>query len=912
MKRCLSLVRPILMLSLVAVILPAFAQENGEEDLDARNAYEMERLKDPTLGYVPEGMRQKELAFAQTLPYARSKDGASVYSCIGPWNVGGRTRALAVDVFHENIVIAGSVSGGIWRSMDSGQTWQLTSSPMQPFNITCITQDTRKGHEGTWYAGTGELLGGSASNNAAYYYGNGMLKSTDNGITWNVLNTTTSTNNTSFDILWDFIWNTCVRLSDTANTVYAATYGAIYRSQDGGKKWSKTLGGASATGGGYSVYTDVASDSNGIMYASLSSDGWQKGYYRSTDGKKWTLISNASLPPNHKRTSIAIDPNNPDIVYFFAETPDYGKQTFDFRKTPAFHSLWKYEYISGDGSGSGGKWTDLSNNIPSIGGAFGFYYSQTGYDLFIRVMPGNSDAIFLGGTNLWSNLEGFRGTTTTHWIGGYGVNTTMPDYQLYPDHHPDQHNLVFLPSNPNVAFSTCDGGIFKTRDITSANVVWESLNHGYLTTQFYSVAIDHGKPNSHLVIGGLQDNGTFWNRSGDPTSDWVMPGNGDGSYGYITAGAGFYYLSKQEGKIGRYLVDTLGAWTQMCRLDPDSVNKKEYQFINQFAVNPRNEKQLFLPTDKRIWRNNDVTQIPLHAQLDTVAVNTGWEVLTGTVDTNQFWISIACSNTPRGIVYAGSDIGKLIKMPSAEDAQPQVLDITNASFPKNGYINQIAIDPTNADRIMVVFSNYGIPSVFYSADGGTTFTDVSANLEQNPDGSGNGPSCRTAAIMTLSDGTRAFFVGTSAGLYATDTLMGSQTRWVLQAPEALGYAVVNALDFRNEDGWLFAATHGFGMWKAEFSKRNQVLGMEPQNASLNALTVWPNPTNDILHVRWQGSNQARFRLLDEMGRCIYEWPIKQVGDTYTLNLPPVAAGIYYLEVLDQSHSARSTVVVTSN
>ena len=41
----------------------------------------------------------------------------------GPYNVGGRTRALSVDVLDENIILAGGASGGMFRSIDGGNSW---------------------------------------------------------------------------------------------------------------------------------------------------------------------------------------------------------------------------------------------------------------------------------------------------------------------------------------------------------------------------------------------------------------------------------------------------------------------------------------------------------------------------------------------------------------------------------------------------------------------------------------------------------------------------------------------------------------------------------------------------------------------------------------------------------------------
>ena len=66
------------------------------------------------------------MIFAQTLPIS-STLSKSNWIHRGPYNVGGRTRALAIDVLDENILFAGGASGGMFRSVDGGLSWQMTT-----------------------------------------------------------------------------------------------------------------------------------------------------------------------------------------------------------------------------------------------------------------------------------------------------------------------------------------------------------------------------------------------------------------------------------------------------------------------------------------------------------------------------------------------------------------------------------------------------------------------------------------------------------------------------------------------------------------------------------------------------------------------------------------------------------------
>src|SRR6185369_7315660 len=109
--------------------------------------------------------------------------------------------------------------------------------------------------------------------------------------------------------------------------------------------------------------------------------------------------------------------------------------------------------------------------------------------------------------------------------------------------------IYFFPSNPDKMLQSNDGGIFRTEDDRATPVIWEPLNNGYVTGQFYTVAIDHSATANDIVIGGTQDNGTWFTRNTNLTSPWANPGAGDGAYCAIDDGHHYYYTSRQQGRI---------------------------------------------------------------------------------------------------------------------------------------------------------------------------------------------------------------------------------------------------------------------------------------------------------------------------------------------------------------------------
>ena len=175
--------------------------ESGEEGgPSSRLEFDWLRLKSPHTNTIPVGIQKRALEFSKSIPnyneinigLRRAKSSNTSLECKtrGPYNVGGRTRALAIDIADSSTFIAGGVSGGIWRSSDGGATWKKMTKPNQLHSVTSIAQDTRVGHRNVWYATTGEGRGNSAGARGAPYRGDGIFKSTDNGYNWSLIAST--------------------------------------------------------------------------------------------------------------------------------------------------------------------------------------------------------------------------------------------------------------------------------------------------------------------------------------------------------------------------------------------------------------------------------------------------------------------------------------------------------------------------------------------------------------------------------------------------------------------------------------------------------------------------------------------------------------------------------------------------
>ena len=153
-----------------------------------------------------------------------------------------------------------------------------------------------------------------------------------------------------------------------------------------------------------------------------------RGIFTSIDGESWTDITPAGFPAFFGRTVMGYTPSNERVVYAFSEDLLGG-----------LGYLWRFDKSAPTGE----KWTDLSANLPAIGGVVGNLNTQTSYNMVVKVHPNDPNLVFVGGTNLYRSTTGFTTPAGQEsWIAGY---SPLNNVSIYPDQHPDQHELLFFP-----------------------------------------------------------------------------------------------------------------------------------------------------------------------------------------------------------------------------------------------------------------------------------------------------------------------------------------------------------------------------------------------------------------------------------------------------------------------------------
>lgn len=755
-------------------------EENEEHEAAyqyLRWKYEADMIKDPTTGEALFGMRDQEIEFAKTVPERNTSSALARlttqnnYLPAGPNNNGGRTRAIAYDVRYNTVVngvtnkvlMAGGVSGGIFRSIDGGANWTRVTPAGEYHNVSSIAQDPRSGFQDTWYAGGGEYIGSSTDATGAGYLAYGMLKSTDNGTTWTRLPLTNMTDFNGaaigagvperFDHPFDYVHK--ISINPTNGDVYVACHRKIVRSSNGGTTF-QTVFGSAVSGFAAGGQGDVVISPTGVVYVAItgaSPDFTLRGIWRSTTGNLNSYLrlaggsilnvdsaanwrgnsysftdvggSNFYTP---KRTLIALAPSNENILYVLYENGLTNTNSARNKEADLFKLT-----ITSTNPTLTYNWTNLSSNLPDFPNgdhdATDPFTIQGGYDLFITVKPNDPNFVLVGGTSLYRSTDGFSTAnynTTLSWIGGYG--NTMPSLTFYPNSHPDIHNVVFNPSNFNEAICANDGGIQMTSNITAAgsSVVWTNINN-YQTLQYYRVAIDP-EIGVNNFAGGAQDNGTqFRDKTGvigiaasDSNNHRRVLGGDGASVGISKKnGAQFIYAGVQLGSIRRgQLQSSLGvpAGNGFTEIRPDNLTEASSstefgEFVTNFKLNPDNTDDLYYINFNRMFRTTGAS---------TVVSSSGWTELTGVSNavnpSNGKNIGIRAIAFSRGAygslhsMYFGTTDGRIFRLddPRNSAAAAVPVNITPTVADLSGLnVQDIAVNPNNDNEIIAVVTNYG-------------------------------------------------------------------------------------------------------------------------------------------------------------------------------------------------------------
>ncbi|HVE72172.1 MAG TPA: hypothetical protein VNI54_12455 [Thermoanaerobaculia bacterium] len=380
-----------------------------------------------------------------------------------PWKTAtGRVKSVAIAPHDPNIVLAGSSSGGIWRSTDAGLTFTPVSDGHSDLSV-------------------GAIAFAPSSPNVVYavsgsdFLGTGVLRSNDSGATWQVVDDPTfAPRGKANRMVVDpsdagRLWVAQTSLQDAASgSVFSS---GLLRSDDDGFSWTTLFRG---------LVSDFAAapGSNSTFLLGVprrDSAGGGSGLYRSTDaGQSWVAVvpGKGSFP----HFTFAFSPASPSRVYLHSSMDSKARI-----------------HVSNDG---GMTWSEIAPTLPA------------GRSSFLVAHPSRSNEIYLGypGGDLHTSTDGgatWRNITTNRSAEG----EFDPASSLT---HIDQHVLVFSPSDERVLYLGNDGGIYKSTD---GGTTFTSLAGTLSLVQAYGIAAHPSDP--AVLFLGTQDNGLERRRNGE-------------------------------------------------------------------------------------------------------------------------------------------------------------------------------------------------------------------------------------------------------------------------------------------------------------------------------------------------------------------------------------------------------------
>jgi len=649
------------------------------------------------------------------------------------------------------------------------------------------------------------------------------------------------------------------------------------------------------------TFSDFSINAKGEIISTLSgnrADG--AGVYLSKDdGKNWSDITPISWPDFTGRGAIAHAPSNPDIAYALIDDVIDDQQ--DAR-------LFYFDLANGtseDRSDSYPQWKGMP--FPNDDGRT---ILASDYNLFISVKPDDENFVVLGGIFMARSFDGF----STPADSAYKHN-------IVSNSHVDFHTGVFDPENPDHFWSGNDGGLYFTQDIKRIdtepytfnifNVIWEDKNKGYNVTQFYTVAQSEDSLD-HRVVGGAQDNGYLLVNPADPKLPHRAFGEefgSDGSFVFMTPD--FNYMSFQFGETYKLKNGSDGnasfevEWTQ---ISPPVFNRG---FIHPWAVDPVDVNTMYYPIENRMYRIDDIDQVPAFGSygeenydLLTDGASLGHENIT----------ALAVSTTPAHTLYYGAlaENPTIKRIKNADTDNPIVEDVSIPNSMAWSYINCIAPNPTAADEWLVVFSNYNIPGLFHTTDGGQTYQLVEGNLASQ--GAIPGPSMEWADILVFENQTY-YFLATNIGVFMTQELDGANTLWEHQGTETVGYALAKMVRTRASDGKVVVATHGRGFFAGYLTPPAIISSTTDQNQQALALRLSPNPAIAYTQLLFKldKSSALELELFDLSGKRVFYQRLGRLNagsHQYTIPLGALSSGIYLLRIGGEGYMESRKLVKT--
>lgn len=723
--------------------------------------------------------------------------------------VGGRITALIQGP--DGAWFAGAADGGVWRSTDQGQHWTAVFDSMPTLSIGALAVNPV---DGSLWVGTGE-----SNTSQDSYAGTGVYRSTNDGASWQRVGDDSLGNNV-------LVSHTVFRIAfDASGDAYAATNNGLFRLSAGAGQWAEVLDPAGPVDNPPydQQVTDVAVVPGSGGATVIAAIGWHgpgntafNGFYQSTDGgNTWSQVTPTG------------DINAADIGRTtFAYSAD-GSRLYAIVQSPAQQGAGAPSVLQGIYSSSGspasvtGPWTLIADAAKLTGSGsasptFGSPGVQAWYNQDLAIDPSNPNHLYAGLEEVYESNDG--GTTwitaSPYWNYNFACDYTNPP--TCPNvTHPDQHGMMIADG---LIVIGNDGGIYsRALSDLAEDGQWNDLNATLRNLQYYDARAGALGAHTTAVWGGMQDNGSGW--LSNSTAQMSEAAGGDGFDVIIDPANGNRIVGEYVD--GTMYTSTDGGHSFADFISPTCVGQAEVGLSPRAGCDPNARFVTPLVPDQQsvnVWLTGGEYVWVSSAGWNTSCTDSAcsWQNVYDTGAGNA--ITALSSANRGGIIYAawvaaGGNPGPAFASGIATNYGGTWHEVNMTGLP-NRYISGVTVDASNPAHAFAVFGGFsrrwvpggGVGHVFETENGGRTWTDISGNL---PDVPGD--------ALVLSNHKLA--VGTDQGVFTATDGHGTATRW-FRLGVGLPNVVVSDLT-PGPDGFIYAATHGRGVWRIAFPGENQ-------------------------------------------------------------------------------------------
>jgi len=882
----------------------------------------------------------------------------------GPDNFAGRTRAIIFDKRDQNYntLYAASVSGGLWKSTTGGILWDPVQGTENIMNITCMVQ----GANGRIYVGTGEAF--NVHRFAAFpgFMGNGIHVS-DDGINFSPLASTVPLMNDTTSA-WAYISRLAVHPTND-QVIYAATHTGLRYSSDGGNSWvlAKTSAGNNLTG----PATDVKIGSDGVTVASvnnmvyISAQGQFDQFVNVSTGTTTTLPF-ASIA----RAEVGISPQNPNIMYALV-----------VRGVPSFGQLENIYKTSNKGQ----SWRIVGPGGSAFFNVFGA--DNVGdYAATIIVHPTNPDVIYVGGKNLWRGTkileDGFYEWKNMLGTAAWFNNSNHHCYVFKPNDpntlyigtdrgiYRSQNNLVsFQNMNKNYMTEQCYSVAYNS----GKRILTGTQSNGVLfisetgNTDKQAVRIDENltQNGGQVAMSVINQRALIWS-TGVPSASVAaaVPIYRSDDLGQTVSLHAFHPTTttirnflptmlfweslnypQSRDSVTFYTEEPIAAGTEVWVRSASSRYPFRYTLPTALAAGDSLKIKDIIAT--RLFYGLRTTNIAngvfmTKGAMQFTSAATWYRILNpiGTPqsfgisrDGNYFWVGTNNGRLYRlgnmHNAYNTATASLFITSGTTQVPNPNyVIDTLTINFPQilGRAITSIAVDPQDANHVIVTLGNYGNDVYVYRStnalSASPTFAAVQANLPKMP---------VYSALIEMND-PNIVILGTERGIWTTTNInnpnwtkesgaMGDVAVFQIKQQLMNAPSVTVPIDETNFEtfpgvdnyGKIYAATFGRGIYKTtRFVGINEL----PGNGSISQsrLHIYPNPASQNVFINHNNdmNTQVEVSIIDLSGRIVKQQNFGILGSgnhTLQMDISSIKRGIYVIQLKAGDNNISNKLVV---